>query len=62
MLVTIAIAVTIHLHAGFCPSLRVTTVSTVGSADCERSTCECSSSDQRRGAKDRRQAVTNAGV
>jgi hypothetical protein len=36
------VAVAVHLHAGFCPSPRVTTISTVGSAVCERSTCECS--------------------
>jgi hypothetical protein len=42
MLAAIAIVVAVHLHAGFCPSPRVTTISTVGSAVCERSTCECS--------------------
>jgi hypothetical protein len=57
-----AVTVTVHLHASFCPSFRVTTISTVGSAVRERSACKRSSSDQRRGAKDRRQAVSNAGV
>jgi hypothetical protein len=38
----VTVAVTVHPHTGFCPSFRVTTISTVGSAVCERSTCECS--------------------
>jgi hypothetical protein len=39
------VAVTIHLHAGFCPSFRVTTILTVGPVVCERSACKCSGSN-----------------
>ena len=56
----VTVAVTVHLHTGFCASFRVTTISTVGPAIGKRCAGKCACSHKGRCAKDGREAVANA--